>query len=215
MGPMSYHYIFWDNDGVLVDTERYYLQASREALARIDITLDEEQFATISLAEGRSLFDLADERGVDGAITEELKRWRNTRYAQLLEVEDLSVAGAREALRQLHGKLRMAVVTSSQKHHFEIIHRRTGFLAYFEFCLTRESYQASKPSAEPYLMALQRCGCDPAQIVVIEDSPRGLKAAKAAGLTCWVLPGAHTQTDDFDAADRILDNILDVPRLAL
>ena len=39
---MIYRYIFWDNDGVLVDTERYYLQASREALARVNIELSNE-----------------------------------------------------------------------------------------------------------------------------------------------------------------------------
>ena len=39
---MKFTQIFWDNDGVLVDTEPYYLQTNREALAKLDITSEHE-----------------------------------------------------------------------------------------------------------------------------------------------------------------------------
>lgn len=210
---MNYRYIFWDNDGVLVDTERYYLQASREALARVDIGLSNEQFAVISLGAGRSIFEIAAASGLSGQSIDELKEWRHRRYAGLLEEEDITLDGASDVLNGLHGKIGMAVVTSSQRHHFEITHRRTGFLPYFDFCLTREDYTNSKPSAEPYLLALQRSGHAPEDVLVVEDSPRGLRAAKAAGLTCWVIPGHHTSAQDFPEADRILSDLREVLEL--
>lgn len=212
---MKFQYIFWDNDGVLVDTERYYLQASREALAKIDIPLSNLQFATISLNEGRSIFDLALSQGETERTIDELKVWRNERYAELLEFEELTLNGAREVLELLHGRISMAIVTSSQKSHFDIIHNRTGLLPFFNFCLTREDYTKSKPSAEPYLLALQQSGQRAEHALVIEDSPRGLAAAKAAGLTCWVIPGDHTSTQDFPDADRILASIDEIPALVL
>lgn len=212
---MNYRYIFWDNDGVLVDTERYYLQASREALARVGMALSDEQFAAISLTAGRSIFDIAAASGIPGQMIAELKEWRHRRYAGLLEQADIALDGAADVLKDLHGRIGMAVVTSSQREHFEIIHRRTGFLPYFDFCLTREDYASSKPSAEPYLLALEQCGHAAGEVVVIEDSPRGLKAAKAAGLACWVIPGQHTSMEDFAAADRVLGDIRDVMRLTL
>jgi len=70
---MKFTQIFWDNDGVLVDTERYYLQANREALAKLDITLSDELFVEISLTRGKSLFDLATARGHADNTIEELK----------------------------------------------------------------------------------------------------------------------------------------------
>ena len=212
---MDYRYIFWDNDGVLVDTERYYLQASREALAMVNIELSNEQFAEISLTAGLSIFDIADASGISGQSIAELKEWRSGRYAVLLEREDVVFDGTAEVLDGLHGKIGMAVVTSSQRQHFDIIHRRTGFLSYFDFCLTREDYATGKPSAEPYLLALKMSGHAAEDVLVIEDSPRGLKAAKAAGLDCWVIPGHHTSTRDFAAADRILSGIRDVMQLLL
>ena len=212
---MNYCYIFWDNDGVLVDTERYYLQASREALARVDIELSNEQFAEISLAAGQSIFDIAVTSGVSEQSIAELKEWRYWRYAGLLGQEEITLDGVADVLNDLHGRLGLAVVTSSQKHHFDIIHNRTGFLPYFDFCLTREDYTNSKPSAEPYQLALEYSGLASEKILVIEDSPRGLRAAKAAGLACWVIPGHHTSAHDFPEADRILSDIRDVMDLTL
>ena len=212
---MKFQYIFWDNDGVLVDTEPLYLQASREALARVGISLSEQQFARISLTDGRSIFDLASERGLPHSTVAELRNWRNTRYADLLETNDVILEGVREVLEELHGKIRMAIVTSSRKNHFDIIHRRTGLLTFFDFCLTREDYIKSKPAAEPYLLALQHSGHQAQRALAIEDSPRGLTAAKSAGLTCWVLPGQHTKGEGFARADRILSSIAEVPKLVL
>lgn len=212
---MKFQYIFWDNDGVLVDTERYYLQANREALARVDIPLSVSQFIEISLQEGRGLLDLASEKGLPNTTLAELKVWRNARYSELLEQEELTHAGVREVLITLHGRIGMAVVTSSLKDHFNIIHSRTGMLPFFDFCLTREDYARSKPAAEPYLLALQKSGQRAQQVLVIEDSPRGLSSAKAAGLTCWVVPGHHTSGLDFTKADKILLSLDEIPALIL
>ncbi len=57
--------VFWDNDGVLVDTEKLYFQATRELLLRAGVTLTKKLFNKISLVEGRSAFDLA-EKGAPG-----------------------------------------------------------------------------------------------------------------------------------------------------
>jgi HAD superfamily hydrolase (TIGR01509 family) len=212
---MKFKYIFWDNDGVLVDTEPLYLQASREALARVGITLCENLFARISLTEGRSVFDLAAQRGLPDGTIAELRGWRNARYAELLATQDLTIKGVREVLEALYGKVGMAVVTSSLKNHFEMIHRRTGLLDFFDFCLTRGDYIKGKPAAEPYLRALQLSGHRTEEALVIEDSPRGLNAAKSAGLTCWVIPGQQAREESFAQADRILRSIDEIPGLVM
>ena len=207
---MAYQYIFWDNDGVLVDTEGLYCQASREALAQIGFELTDEQFTTVSLASGRSVFELAT---TDQALMEELRRWRNRRYSELLAGQDLVLPGVRDTLAQLAPRLGMAVVTSSRRDHFDLIHADSGLRPYFDFVLCREDYHAAKPDPEPYLLALARSGCAAQQCLVIEDSARGLAAAKAAGLTCWVTPSTQTRTQDFCGADRVLDRLGELPGL--
>lgn len=198
---MSFKFIFWDNDGVLVDTEGLYYQASREALAGIGFDLSAEQFADISLATGRSVFELATS---DPVLMDELRRQRNLRYAELLSGEELVLPGVRQTLAGLAGRYAMAIVTSSRRDHFEIIHAGSDLLAYFSFILCREDYRAAKPDPEPYLLALRHSGRAAGECLVIEDSARGLAAAKAAGLTCWVIPSRQTRGQDFSAADRLL-----------
>ena len=214
-GDMKYKQIFWDNDGVLVDTEKYYLMASREALASVSIDLSDAQFASLSISEGRSVFDIAEDAGIDKETIEELRLWRNRRYAEILTTEPVVVDGAEETLKALHDKIPMAVVTSSLQQHFAITHQKSGLLDYIDFFLTREDYHASKPSPESYLLALHKSGCRAEDVLVIEDSPRGLTAAKKAGLTCWVIPGDYTLHSRLGDADRILEDITEISRLLL
>lgn len=207
---MAYDYIFWDNDGVLVDTEGFYYQASREALAGIGYELTPGQFVAVSLATGRSVFELATD---DVQVMDALRHWRNKRYSQLLTERNLLLPGVKATLTELASRQRMAIVTSSRRDHFDLIHAATDILHLFDFILCREDYQEAKPHPEPYLRALQQSGSQPSSCLVIEDSARGLAAAKAAGLTCWVIPSPQTQGQDFSAADRLLGQIGELPEL--
>ena len=106
-------------------------------------------------------------------------------------------------------RYRMAIVTSSQRDHFEQIHRSTRLLQHFELVLTHGDYARAKPEPDPYLMALERLSLPAEACLVIEDSERGLRAAKAAGLACWVIPTALTRAGDFRAADQVLESVGD------
>jgi len=207
---VPFDFIFWDNDGVLVDTEGLYYQASRQVLAQIGFDLSAEQFAAISLATGRSVFELAT---ADPGLIDSLRQQRNRRYAELLRGADLLLPGVRETVAQLATRYPMAIVTSSRRDHFDIIHAGSGLRDHFHFILCREDYRAAKPDPEPYLLALHRSGRPAARCLVIEDSPRGLASAKAAGLTCWVIPSAQTRDQKFLAADRILVHVEDLATL--
>jgi HAD superfamily hydrolase (TIGR01509 family) len=120
------------------------------------------------------------------------------------------MAGVTTVLEALHGKYVMGVVTSSRKDHFDVIHQRTNLLKYFDFVLTASDFTRVKPDPEPYLRAVARTGLDPADCVAIEDSARGLTAAKGAGIRCIVVPTPLTRGATFTGAERVLDNINDL-----
>jgi HAD superfamily hydrolase (TIGR01509 family) len=201
--------VFWDNDGVLVDTEKLYFQATREHLLRAGVTLTKTLFNKISLVEGRSAFDLAE-----GSSQEEiaiLQEERNRRYTELLGGEVRILDGVTDALGELQGKVAMAIVTSSRRAHFDAMHTRTGLIPYFDFVLAREDYTLSKPDPEPYLTAMKKCGFGPEECLVVEDSPRGLASAIAAGIRCIVVPNELTRGNHFAGAWRILENCGQIP----
>lgn len=199
--------ILWDNDGVLVDTERLFYEANRELFRPLGLDLSEQHFFDWYLADNCGAWHLL-EPAMSEAQMEAWRAHRNRRYALRLASEHIpAIDGVAEVLARLAPRVRMGVVTSSIREHFDIIHQRLPLRQHFEFVLTHESCVHSKPSPEPYLLGLERLGVAAADALVVEDSPRGLQAAMAAGIRCVVLRNALTRGYDFPGAYRVVDTM--------
>jgi HAD superfamily hydrolase (TIGR01509 family) len=195
--------VFFDNDGVLVETEHLYFQATREVFARQGIILSEAMYVEYFLRQGKGTWFLLKENGCSPQEIEDLRRERNRIYLGLLHSETILIDGVEAALKRLHGKVCMGIVTSSRRDHFETIHRQTGILPYFNFFLTIEDYEKAKPDPEPYLKAIEKVGFRPDECLVVEDSERGLMAAVAAGLRCIIVPRGMTGNEEFVEAYKV------------
>lgn len=203
--------IFWDNDGILVDTERLYFAATKKILATVDIELTKEMYIDYFLIRGNGTWHLARKKGLSSDVINNLRNERNVLYGQMLESECDIIDGAKEVVEALYGKCLMGIVTSSRKDHFEIIHESLGILEYFDFILTGDDYKKFKPDPEPYLLAVEKSGFHKDECIAIEDSERGLISAKAAGIHCFVIPNELTSNGNFLAADKVLKNISELP----
>ena len=211
----NYAVILWDNDGVLVDTERWYFQATREVFAAVGIDLTVELYFEYFLSRSRGTSTFASAHGLREADIATMQGSRNERYLQMLERECITMDGVRETLAILRPHFVMGIVTSSRRQHFEAMHRRTGLLEFFDFAITHEDYARSKPSPDPYLAAVAHSGLPAGECLAIEDAPRGLIAARAASLDCWVIPTELTRRATFSGATRVLNHISDVSALLL
>jgi len=203
--------VLWDNDGVLVDTEGLYFRATQAALADVGVELTAEQFKEISLRRGESVFLLAAEQGVPAEEIACLRAKRDRVYAEFLRTEPCVVEGAKDVLRSLYGQVRMGVVTSTLRRHFDIVHARTGLTEYLDFVIAHEDCRHVKPHPGPYLAALSRHRLRPEKCIVVEDSERGLVAATAAGLECVMVLSEWTKDGDFRNARKVLKSISKVP----
>jgi HAD superfamily hydrolase (TIGR01509 family) len=202
--------IFWDNDGVLVDTERLYYIATQRVLATVGVPLTKEQYIELLLVQGKGAWHLAAEKGVTPDGIEKLRHERNTLYSSLLGQEHLVIDGVQDVLEPLNKRYVMGIVTSSRQDHFAIIHRQTGFLKYFQFALTADDYSHSKPHPEPYLLAVERSGFHTEECLVVEDSERGLTASKKAGIRCIVVPNEFTRRSNFVGAYKVMGSLKDL-----
>ena len=205
--------VLFDNDGVLVDTEPLFLQATQELLATIGVDLRLEDYRQICLVEGKTVFVLAEERGLDADEIVRLRAARDARYMELIEAGIDVIDGVEATLARLGGVRPMAIVTSSGRDHFERIHRQTNLVSRFEFVLADGDYARHKPHPDPYVAAAKRFGVEPSRCLVIEDTERGLEAAVAAGMQCVAIPNALSKGSNFEKATRVLDSIRELPAL--
>ena len=79
----------------------------------------------------------------------------------------------------------------------------------FAFVLTSEDITHGKPDPEIYLLAARRFGVPPGEMLVLEDSQNGCRAAAAARAFTVAVPGEHSRRQDFSAADLVVDSLRD------
>ncbi len=199
--------VFFDNDGVLVDTEPLFLQASQEILATVGVSLAAEDYHQISMRKGGTIFDLATERGVSDEEILELRARRAIRYSALISEGVRVLEGVPETVAALGAIRPMAIVTSSDRDHFNEIHAQTSLVPHFDFVIADGDYAHHKPHPAPYVMAAERMDVDPSRCLVIEDTERGLVSATDAGMHCVVIPNALTRSGNYARAIATFDSM--------
>ena len=150
--------IFWDNDGVLVDTEGLYYQATREVIATVGVSLSEEDVRRPVPAATREVPGTwRKPEACRRAKFPALRRRRDDRFAALIDAGPTAIAGVATVVRRLAERYRMAIVTSSE--HFDRIHRDPAFLSLFEFVLTPAHYRYSNPILNLTCSPSSAAGC--------------------------------------------------------
>ena len=204
-----YTHILLDHDGVLVDTEPLYYEATRECIAPLGVHLELEQHLSLT-AQGTPAWELARRLGATDHDIDLARRRRNARYRELLATRPIEIEGIEEALARLARRCRLAIVTTALPEDFALIHRHRRIVQHVDFVLTREAYRRSKPHPDPYLAALARFGIPAHKALAVEDSERGLRAAVAARLDCAVVANAFTAGQDFALATYRIDRLAEL-----
>jgi HAD superfamily hydrolase (TIGR01509 family) len=205
-------YILWDHDGVLVDTERWYFEATKQAIQALGINLSQREYL-FNMAAGRSAWEIAK---LQGATEEEVERQRAIRdrlYQRFLLDNDIEIPGVIEVLAQLSPAYKMAIVTTAKRADFDLIHQSRAIVDHMTFVLVKGDYVRSKPAPDPYLAALERFGAQPHEAIVVEDSERGLRAAVAAGIDCVVVANEFVAEQDLSSATHRIESIWQLPAL--
>lgn len=180
---MSVQGLIFDMDGVLFDTEGRYIEKRRLFFAQEQIAYDEKVLTEImglNLKEClRRIFPEADEIFLEDLKQryEEFSYEREDFYQTSIfpEVEHTLAALCRQGYE-------MGLASSSPPYKIEKALKSTKLEKFFSFSLSGNEFQSSKPDPAIYLEAVSRMSCRKEEIMVIEDSEYGIRAAKAAGL---------------------------------
>ncbi len=182
--------VCFDMDGLLFDTERMGAEVMDQAAALQGCSLTEEQWRSVI---GQSL----------AATQSALRSWFGQRIDPQRFVDDWCrlmlervrkdgmplMPGAREALEMLRRRrVATALVTSNGQAVVREYLAISGFAPYFDQVITGEMTQRSKPAPDIYLLGAKLLGLSPTECAGVEDSVNGVKAIRAAGMLCVMVP---------------------------
>ena len=197
-------YLLFDNDGVLVETEVWYYEASKRTLKEFfDVDVSFEQYMKL-MTDGKGVW--VDVKASKEEITI-ARDQRDVYYQEYLKNEDLAIKNVHEVLKELSKKYKMGIVTTSRRVDFDIIHTGRGITDFMDFVLCVEDYPRSKPYPDPYLAGLELFGAKKEETLVIEDSRRGLLSANRADIECVIIHNEFTKTQDFSSAIKKVDEL--------
>lgn len=186
--------LFFDNDGVLLDSEIAFFKLTQQVFAHYDLDLTPSVWARSFLGLGQRTYQIAMQLGLDESTAHQMAKERDALWKVRLESPVDIIPGIDTFLETLRCQgHRMAIVTGAPRSHFEGLHQHTQLLDFFEFSITYDECPQVKPQPHAYLMAAQRMGVDPTTGIAIEDSPRGVQAALGAGMRCVLF--THPLTD--------------------
>ena len=203
--------VIFDLDGVLVESEPYYVQQLIEIAARHGKTFSEEQIDSIYGSSDEHQLNLL--RGVTGEDRTSIEReYNESLYEQPLDYGKVAIPGAEELLAYLHdSKVRVAVASSSHLADIRRALDQCGFARYVDVVASGfDECHASKPDPAVYNLALERLGASPEETLIVEDSTYGIQAGVAAGADVLCLRKQHGHADrtgallEFDSHDEIL-----------
>ncbi|KQW32154.1 hydrolase [Rhizobium sp. Root274] len=195
--------VIFDCDGVLVDSEPIALEVLVEALAVKGIAIDADGAAERFL--GRSIASMAEavrqefQVEIDQVFLHHMREALYARFRQELQ----PIAGVDRVVAALKEQgISWCVASSSQRERIELSLAATGLLHLFTPSIfSATMVEHGKPAPDLFLHAAAAMGADPSACMVIEDSPAGIVAAQAAGMTvCAFTGGSHTNHASYQAA---------------
>ena len=209
---MKKKYLLFDNDGVLVETEKWYYEANVKALAEIDIELYFDVYMEI-MARGGTAWEVAKKQGISKSIIDQQRVQRDIYYREFISSQDIEINGVLESLEELKKEYKMGIITTARRVDFDLIHNNREIIKYMDFSLCVEEYPRAKPHPDPYLAGMKKFNASKDECIIIEDSQRGLTSAVNAEIECIVVKNEFTMTHDLSKASYRIDKILELPEL--
>ncbi|MEU3406820.1 HAD family hydrolase [Streptomyces sp. NPDC006670] len=182
---MVYQLVIFDNDGVLVDSEPLSNTILAEYLTEVGHpTTYEDSLRDYMGGAVHRVHDLVQER-TGQRLPEGFDQVLHERIFAAFARELRPVPGVTEVLGELSAQgMPYCVASSSSHERIRVAHRAAGLDEWFEeeWIFSAEEVGRGKPAPDLFLHAADMMGVHPSGCVVVEDSPLGIEAARAAGM---------------------------------
>lgn len=210
---MAIRAFLFDFDGLILDTET----ASRAGWAWLyrehGYELPPEKWALmVGTVDGWDPMGHLETLVGEPLEAEALNERRYAHELSLLEAEELRPGIAEYLAAAERYGLKRAIVSSASRRWIDLHLARLERAIGWDAIVTADhDAERAKPRPTLYLEALDLLGVSPDEAVVFEDSPNGIRAAKAAGIFVVGIPNTVTRELGLDEADLVVESLADLP----
>ena len=196
--------VLFDFNGTLSHDEPIWFQVYEQLYAERGRPITREQYF-------EQLAGLSDEEGVltwlgvsDPALIDE----GIARYLAAAADGSTVPQSSRDAVAAAAAVVPVGIVTTARRRVLDAVVAAAGLTTHVSLTVTAEDVTRTKPDPEGYLVALARLGdeIDPADVLVFEDTPLGVTAAKEAGMRCAAVLGS-APPERLGHADEIVERL--------
>ena len=204
--------VLFDMDGVLVNTETFYIRALIQVLSQeigLELTEEEvERYAGLVYVEKlRRIFAERDVRADPSELAEKSRK----RFLQIARGNIRLLPGAKELIEQLRSSgVKLGIVSSSQRKMIDMVLNETNLGGIFDVIIAQEDVKHLKPSSEPYLLASKRLELKSQDCLAIEDSLHGIISAKSAGMKCVAITNPYFSVSKYKEADLVVKGLYEI-----
>jgi len=176
--------VLFDMDGVLIDAKDWHYEALNDALRLfgMEISRSEHLSTYDGLPTKRKLEMLSTTRGLPRALHGFLNEIKQRRTYELTVERCRPMFHHQYALSRLKREgMMIGVCSNSIRATIDTMMKSSELAQYLDFFISNEDVQNAKPHPEMYLTAIERCGVQPHEAIIVEDNDHGIQAARASG----------------------------------
>jgi HAD superfamily hydrolase (TIGR01509 family) len=208
--PRRIKAVVFDLDGLMFNTEELYQEVGSEILRRRGYEFTQELLDQMMGRPSHIALQLMIDTHTLKATVEELLVETDEIFPAILERRLAPMPGLTELMTALEiNAIPKGIATSSRRSFVERVLGAFDFQKRFDPILTSEDIKLGKPDPEIYLKAASRLRVPPAEMLVLEDSQNGCRAAVAAGAVAVAVPGSHSSRHDFTGAALVAKSLAD------
>lgn len=200
--------VIFDMDGILIDSEPYYINSYRQFLKTNRIPVSEKQLGKIAGASSAQIWSMLSDFWTEPTKPAEIRRlYYDTQPKVHLPFKDILFSGAIKTLSILKEKgFTLALASSSRMNTIQNMLEETGTIHFFAHVVSGEMFHESKPNPEIYLHVLHLLELQASECIAVEDSAYGIQSSKGAGIDTVAIRDSRFSHDQ-SLADYVIENI--------
>ncbi len=201
--------VIFDYDGVLGNSENIHIKMETEIIHSFDPSFVHHAEDFAGMKEVLAWEKMKSEADIP-LSAQELQDLRSKLVRERFPKGIPLFPDAISIVKTLKPRYKLAIATGCSRALFEASCRSSDLLSLVDAVITSDEVDVGKPSPDIYLLSANKLNTSPKECIVIEDAPKGIKAAKAAGMKCVGITTTFKK-DLLKGADIIIKDLSEFP----